>query len=115
MKSSRPYVPDRYDVVWLDFDPQAGREQAGRRPAFVLSPANYNRLTGLFVVCPMTNQVKGYPFEVLMPEGYKVGGAILSDHLKSLSWQARNAEYICACPEVGDAVLARVNALLEGE
>jgi mRNA interferase MazF len=115
MKSSRPFIPDRYDIVWLDFDPQAGREQAGRRPAFVLSPASYNRLTGLFVVCPMTNQVKGYPFEVLVPEGYNVGGAILSDHLKSLSWQARNAEYICSCQEVGDAVLSRVNALLEGE
>lgn len=115
MKSSRPYIPDRYDVVWLDFDPQAGREQAGRRPAFVLSPASYNRLTGLFVVCPMTNQIKGYPFEVLVPDGYKVGGAVLSDHLKSLSWQARNAEFICTCPVIGDAVLRRVNALLEGE
>jgi mRNA interferase MazF len=97
MKSSRPFIPDRYDIVWLDFDPQAGREQPGRRPAFVLSPASY------------------YPFEVLVPEGYNVGGAILSDHLKSLSWQARNAEYICSCQEVGDAVLSRVNALLEGE
>ncbi|WMT91157.1 type II toxin-antitoxin system PemK/MazF family toxin [Pelagibacterium sp. H642] len=74
MKSSRPYVPDRYDVVWLDFDPQPGREQAGRRPAFVLSPASYNRLTGLSAVCPMTNQVKGYPFEVLMPEGTRWAG-----------------------------------------
>lgn len=115
MSSSRPYVPDRFDVVWLDFDPQAGREQAGRRPAFVLSPASYNRVTGLFLVCPMTSQIKGYPFEVIVPEGARIGGAVLADHLKSLSWRARNADYICSCPEVADAVLARVHALLDGD
>lgn len=107
------YVPDRYDVVWLDFDPQAGREQAGRRPAFVLSPQSYNKVTGLFIVCPMTNQIKGYPFEVLVPKGYTVGGAVLADHIKSLSWRARNAEFICSCPEVAEEVLGKVGALLE--
>ncbi len=113
MSPDAPYVPDRFDVVWLDFDPQAGREQAGRRPAYVLSPQRYNRLSGLFLVCPMTNQAKGYPFEVPMPDGYPVGGVILADHIKSLSWQVRRAEYICACDEVSEAVLARVLALLE--
>lgn len=112
MKAERSYVPERFDIVWLDFDPQAGREQAGRRPAFVLSPARYNRLSGLFVVCPITSRVKGYPFEVLVPEGYKVGGAVLTDHLKSLSWQARNAEFVCTCPAIGEDVLARIDALL---
>lgn len=114
MSSRRAYVPDRCDIVWLDFDPQAGREQAGRRPAFVLSPARYNRLTGLFLCCPMTNQIKGYPFEVVVPDGYPVGGAVLSDHVKSLSWQARRADYICNCPELADPVLGRITALLEG-
>lgn len=106
-------MPDRYDVVWLDFDPQAGREQAGRRPAFVLSPSSYNKVTGLFIVCPMTSQIKGYPFEVLVPEGYPVGGAVLADHVKSLSWRARNAAFICSCPAVADEVLGKIGALLE--
>lgn len=115
MSPSQPYVPDRYDIVWLDFDPQAGREQAGRRPAFVLSPISYNRVTGLFLVCPMTSQVKDYPFELSMPKGHKIGGVVLADHVKSLSWKARNAEFASSCPEIGEAVLARIYALLDGE
>ncbi len=89
------YVPDRGDAVWLDFDPQAGHEQAGRRPALVISPLAYNKKVGLAIFCPITNQVKGYPFEVLVPEGYKVKGAILSDQVKSLDWQIRKIRYIC--------------------
>lgn len=81
------YVPDVGDVVWLDFDPQAGREQAGHRPALVLSPVRYNRLTGMMVCCPMTSRIKGYPWEVV--EGRSPPSAILADQVKSVDWRAR--------------------------
>lgn len=92
------YVPDRGDVVWLAFDPQAGHEQAGRRPAIVLSPAAYNSKVGLAILCPITNQVKGYPFEVAIPGGLAVAWVILSDQVKSLDWHIRRAELICPIP-----------------
>lgn len=82
-------VPDAGDVVWLQFDPQAGHEQAGHRPALCLSPAAYNRASGLMVCCPMTSRIKGYPFEVPLSGGD--GGAVLADQLKSLDWRARGA------------------------
>lgn len=85
------YVPDTGDLVWLDFDPQAGREQAGRRPAIILSPAAYNEKSSLALVCPITGQAKGYPFEVPLPKGLTISGVILSDHLKSLDWRQRRA------------------------
>ena len=85
------YIPVRGDIVWLCFDPQAGHEQSGYRPAVVVSPAAYNGKTGLMICCPMTTQIKGYPFEVLV-EGSAINGAILSDQVKSLNWQAREAE-----------------------
>ncbi|HVP46327.1 MAG TPA: endoribonuclease MazF [Bryobacteraceae bacterium] len=88
---ARHYVPDAGDLVWLTFDPQAGREQAGRRPALVLSPAVYNRRSGLALVCPITSQVKGYPFEVPLPAEAPVTGVILADHIKSVDWRARRA------------------------
>ncbi|OGL44051.1 MAG: mRNA-degrading endonuclease, partial [Candidatus Schekmanbacteria bacterium RBG_13_48_7] len=88
-------IPDRGDVVWLTFNPHAGHEQSGRRPALVLSPASYNSKTGLAIINPITNQIKGYPFEVAIPEGFAVSGVVLSDQVKSLDWCARNAEYIC--------------------
>ncbi len=107
------YVPERGDVVWLTFTPQAGHEQAGRRPALVLSPASYNGKVGLALLCPITGQAKGYPFEVAIPDGTAVTGVILSDQIKSLDWQVRQAEYIAALPaEVVADVLARVAALL---
>lgn len=110
---SAPYVPERGDVVWLSFDPQAGREQAGRRPALVLSPSSYNGTVGLAVCCPITNQVKGYPFEVALPADLSVTGVVLSDHLRSLDWRARRADLACTAPEsVVEEVLERVNALL---
>jgi mRNA interferase MazF len=93
-----PYIPDRGDIVWTSLTPQAGYEQAGRRPALVLSPEAYNRKVGLAILCPITSQVKGYPFEVLIPEGFKVSGVVLSDHVKSLDWKARNVEFICQLP-----------------
>src|SRR5215218_2502163 len=91
---ARVTVPDRGDVVWLDFNPQTGHEQAGRRPALVLSPVAYNRKVGLALVCPITSQVKGYPFEVQMPEGTEVAGVILADQVKSLDWRARRAKVV---------------------
>ncbi len=110
---TRGWAPDSADLVWLTFDPQAGREQAGRRPALVLSPASYNRRSGLALVCPVTSRVKGYPFEVELPEGLPVGGAILADHVKSLDWQKRRAELAGRVPaEVLRDVQARLAALL---
>ena len=94
------YVPDRGDVVWLAFDPQAGHEQAGRRPAVVLSPAAYNGRVGLALVCPVTRQAKGYPFEVPVPqEVVRLQGVILADQVKSLDWRARQATLIERLPE----------------
>src|SRR5215211_5711072 len=99
------YVPDSGDIVWLTFTPQAGHEQAGRRPALVLSPSAYNGRVGLALLCPITGQVKGYPFEVELPKGLAVAGVVLADQVKSLDWRARKAAHICATPE---DVVARV-------
>ena len=93
------YVPDAGHVIKIDFDPQAGHEQGGWRPALVLSPATYNRPTGLAVVAPITNQKKGYPFEVPLPVGSKVTGVILSDAIKNLDWRARSARYLETVPD----------------
>ena len=113
---ARAYVPDRGDIVWLQFDPQAGHEQAGRRPAFVVSPRAYNRKVGLALFCPITSRVKGYPFEVLIPKGGKASGAILSDQLKSLDWRAREAaRFDRASEEVVLEVTARLVALVRPE
>lgn len=110
---TKPYCPERGDVVWLEFMPQSGHEQSGRRPALTLSPVSYNRKVGLGIFCPITNQVKGYPFEVLIPRGSKVSGAILSDQVKSLDWQARNASRICQISgEVLEEVLEKIGLLL---
>ncbi len=107
-----PYVPDRGDAVWITLNPQAGHEQAGRRPAVVLSPAAYNRKVGLAILCPITNQQKGYPFEVALPAGLKVTGVILSDQVKSLDWRARQAELIDTLPEQTVAeVLSKLSTL----
>jgi len=107
------YVPQRGDAIRLTFDPQAGHEQAGRRPAIVLSPASYNGRVGLALCCPITNQVKGYPFEVRIPAGLAVAGVILSDQIKNLDWRARNAEFIVRLPNaVTVEVLQKLNTLL---
>jgi mRNA interferase MazF len=108
-----PHVPDRGDLIWLTFDPQAGHEQAGRRPALVLSPKIYNQKSGLALVCPVTNQAKGYPFEVLVPGGNGVTGVILADQVKSVDLKARRAERLGKCPlEQLNEVLARLAPLL---
>jgi len=107
------YVPDRGDLVWLEFSPQSGHEQSGHRPAFIVSPLAYNRKTGLALVCPLTTQVKGYPFEVPVPPGLKAKGAILSDQLKSLDWQVRHAKFMERAPNALIAeVLAKAVTLL---
>jgi mRNA interferase MazF len=107
------FVPDAGDFVWLTFDPHAGREQAGRRPALVLSPKTYNVRSGLALACPVTNQAKGYPFEVAVPAGHGTTGVILSDHLKSIDWKARHAERLGRCTdEVLEEVRAKLAALL---
>ncbi len=107
------YVPDRGDVVWLSFDPQAGHEQAGRRPALVLSPMAYNDKTGLCLVCPITSRIKGYPFEVSIPKNAKVTGVVLADQVKSLDWQVRKAELIERSREiVVEETLEKVRTLL---
>lgn len=107
------YVPERGDVIWLDFDPQAGHEQAKRRPAVVLSPAAYNGRTSLALCCRVTSQVKGYPFEVAIPAGGRVQGVVLADQVRSLDWRARRAAYLDVLPAPLVAqVLARARALL---
>ncbi len=107
------YVPERGDLVWLQFTPQAGHEQAGRRPAMVVSPKAYNRKVGLALVCPVTNQVKGYPFEVVLPSELNVSGAVLADQVKSLDWRARKAKRIGSAPqEILDEVLAKIVLLV---
>lgn len=107
------YVPDSGDIVWMMLNPQAGHEQAGHRPALVLSPKTYNGKVGIALLCPITSQVKGYPFEVLIPEGLEVEGAILSDQVKSLDWKARQAEFICKLPpEKFNEVVKKFNTLI---
>lgn len=107
------YVPARGDIVWLTFNPQAGSEQAGRRPAIVLSPASYNGKVGLAIFCPITNQVKGYPFEVALPKDSPVTGVILSDQVKSLDWRSRNAQFAYqASQEVMTEVLQKLSTLV---
>jgi mRNA interferase MazF len=109
----RGYVPDAGDLVWLTFHPQAGREQSGRRPALVLSPASYNRKSELALVCPVTSKVKSYPFEVALPPGLPVSGMILADQLKSLDWSERRAEFIAnAGRDLLEDVLGRLAPLL---
>ncbi len=110
---ARRRAPERGEIIWLHFTPQAGHEQAGHRPAMVVSPAAYNRKTGLALCCPITSRVKGYPFEVRLPEDCEVAGAVLSDQVKSLDWRARKAKRICMAPQdVTLEVLGKLSALL---
>lgn len=111
--SRKAVAPDQGEVVWLDHDPQAGHEQAGRRPALVLSPRAYNAATGLMLCCPITNQVKGYPFEVELVGVKALRGVILSDQVRSLDWEARRAERAGrAADDVLSDVLTKLKVLL---
>jgi mRNA interferase MazF len=109
----RAYVPDAGDVVWLTFDPQAGHEQRGRRPALILSPRLYNAKARLAIACPITSQVKGYPFEVALPTLGRITGVILADHVKNLDWEARRVVFEAKAPaEVLAEVRERLRPLL---
>lgn len=105
-----PYVPDRGDLVWLSFNPQAGHEQAGRRPALTLSPLRYNRAVGLALFCPITSQVKGYPFEVALPPGLPISGVVLSDQARNMDWNTRQVAFIAKAPS---AILIEVVGKLD--
>jgi mRNA interferase MazF len=109
------YVPDRGDVVWLTFNPQAGHEQAGRRPAVVLSPRTYNARVGLALFCPVTSKEKGYPFEVRLPADANVTGVILADQVKSLDWRERGAELLARLsPDTVNLLAQKLIVLIEG-
>jgi mRNA interferase MazF len=111
----KSYVPRRGDLVWLDFTPQAGPEQTGRRPALTLSPEDYNRRVGLALFCPITSQRKGYPFEAALTPGLAVGGVVLSDQVKSLDWRIRGAEFADQVPnDVMEEVSAKAAVLIHG-
>lgn len=109
---SSTYIPDVGDMVWLHFDPQAGREQSGHRPALVLSPRLYNQKTSLMVCCPLTTRIKGYPFEVLVNlEG--ISSAVLSDQVKNLDWKQRQVSFKAKAPaSVVNEVRKKIKALL---
>lgn len=112
MKSGR-YIPERGDVVWLNFTPQSGHEQRGKRPALVLSPKIYNEKTSLCICLPITSKVKGYPFEVALPETLEVQGVVLSDQVKSLDFISREASYICTLEQsIVESVQSNVKALI---
>lgn len=108
------YFPDKGDVVWLQFNPQAGHEQAGKRPALVLSPKEYNQKTGLALFCPITSKVKGYPFEVKLPKELPVEGVILADQIKNLDWISRSAQFACKIPvEIMQEVTLKIETLFK--
>ena len=107
------YIPDRGDIIWINLNPQAGHEQAGRRPVLVISPIAYNCKVGMAIMCPITNQIKSYPFEVEIPDGLKITGVILSDQVKCLDWKARRVEFMCKLPlNITLEVLKKLNTLI---
>ena len=107
------YVPARGDIIWISFTPHAGHEQAGRRPALVVSPREYNAVTSLALCCPITSQVKGYPFEVDLPPTSPITGVVLADQVKSLDWHARGARFGSKCSSgVISEVIGKIGTLL---
>jgi len=113
MSNRKTYIPDQGDLIWLEFNPQAGHEQAGLRPALVISPASYNGAVGLALMCPITSKIKGYPFEVILSKKFKVRGAILSDQVKNLDWRIRKAKLIAKAPdEVVREVIEKIQAII---
>ncbi|MBN1925291.1 MAG: endoribonuclease MazF [Prolixibacteraceae bacterium] len=104
----KQYIPQRGDIIWLNFEPQTGKEQKGRRPAVVLSNSSYNLIVGLVICCPITSKIKGYPFEVILPANLPVSGVVLADQVKSLDWKKREAEFI---GELDDSLLEKISGL----
>lgn len=108
-------TPERGDVVWIPCSPLAGHEQAGRRPALVLSPSAYNGKVGLALLCPIASRVKGFPFEVAIPPGLPIEGVVLADQVRSLDWRSKRVEKSCTLPAATVAeVLAKLSTLLPG-
>ena len=111
--TSRGRCPNRGDVVWIDFSPHAGHEQAGRRPGLVVSPSPYNGAAGLAILCPITSRVRGHPYEVVLPPGLPVQGVVLSDQARSFDWRARRSKHACRAPDaVTLDVLKRLGTLV---
>jgi mRNA interferase MazF len=107
------YLPNRGDLVWINFNPQSGHEQAGRHPALVLSPSSYNSKVGLVILCPITSKKKGYPFEVSLPSKISVSGVVLSDQVKNMDWRSRSIELICKLDDQSvEEVIQRLHTLL---
>ncbi|MCH5583790.1 endoribonuclease MazF [Shimazuella sp. AN120528] len=106
----KSYTPKQGDIIWMQFNPQAGHEKSGHRPAIVISPEVYNQKTGLAILCPITSKVKDHPFEVLLPENFPVQGAILSDQIKNMDWRVRGAKFI---GEIPNEILEEVREKLE--
>lgn len=116
MVEATRYVPARGDLVWIEFDPQAGREQAGRRPGLVVSARLYNKASGLALVCPITSRRKGYPFELEVPAGAKVDGVVLTDYVRSLDWTARRMKLIGRSPPgFADAAAQLIGRLISAD
>jgi len=108
----KAYIPKKGDIIWINFNPQSGREQMGRRPALVISPNIYNHKVGPIVVCPITTKVKNYPFEVKIPDGLTISGVVLADQVKSLDYRTREAEFVCKIPsETLAEVIIMINKL----
>lgn len=107
---SKEYIPSRGDLVWLDFNPRKGREQAGHRPAIVVSPKQFNSLSSLAFVCPITSKVKGFSFEVLLPKQMQTKGVVLIHHLRSVDWKTRSIQFIESAPI---SVIEEISAKLE--
>ena len=109
----KKYIPNKGDIVFLNFNPQKGKEQSGVRPALVISPASYNKKVGLALFCPITTQIKGYPFEVILPDKLRTHGVILTDHVKNLDWQLRKIKFCEKVPQdILNEVIQRLNTLL---
>jgi mRNA interferase MazF len=108
------HEPDRGDIVWLDFNPQAGHEQAGKRPALVLSPKFYNLRSGLALFCPITSKIKPYPYVIVIPADLEVKGVVLSDQVKSFDWKARRIKFICKMPpNIVNEVIDKFSTLIK--
>lgn len=114
MVTQNSFIPGPGDAVWITPFPKAGHEQSGRRLAVVISPKSYNAKAGLALVCPVTSQVKGYPWEVRIPDGLAISGVVLSDQVKSLDWRSRLAVKICTLPETAVVeILGKLGTLLQ--
>lgn len=109
------FIPDRGDIVVVQFNPQAGREQAGERPALILSPALFTERSGIALACPITSKQKGYPFEVSLPDNISTQGVVLADHLKSIDWEVRGRRFIeKAPPETVNEAVSKIESILHG-